>query len=262
MTPPLLELQGVTKRFGGLCAVGDCSFTVQAGHAHGIIGPNGAGKTTLFNLVTGIYRPDAGDIRFRGESLVGRRPNWIAARGIGRTFQNIRLCKELSVLDNVRVAFDSRLATTPLAALFALPGLRRDEQRSIDECLALLEPFGLAAHALKPAGGLPYGLQRRLEIARAIALKPALLLLDEPAAGLNTAEMNQLLEFLRWVREHYAVTIVLIEHHMKLVMGLCDRISVFDFGQKIAEGAPAEIRENRRVIDAYLGESEPEEGAS
>jgi ABC-type branched-subunit amino acid transport system ATPase component len=251
---PLLRLDGVTKRFGGLCAVSGCDLAVQAGHAHGIIGPNGAGKTTLFNLITGIYRPDAGDIRLRGRSLVGLRPNQIARCGVGRTFQNIRLCKELSVLDNVRVAYDTRLSTSPLAALLALPGFRRDEERSADESFALLESFGLAALADKPARALPYGLQRRLEIARAIALKPSLLLLDEPAAGLNHAEMDELLRFLRWVRDHYEVTIVLIEHHMKLVMGLCDRISVFDFGAKIAEGTPAEIRANRRVIDAYLGE--------
>ncbi len=185
---------------------------------------------------------------------MGRRPNWIATRGIGRTFQNIRLCKELTVLDNVRIAFDTRLGTTPLAALFALPGLRRDERRSRDESLAILEAFGLGAEAGALAGELSYGRQRRLEIARAIALKPALLLLDEPAAGLNSAEMAELLEFLRWVRGHFGVTIVLIEHHMQLVMGLCDRISVFDFGEKIAEGTPAEIRADRRVIDAYLGE--------
>jgi ABC-type branched-subunit amino acid transport system ATPase component len=251
---PLLCLDGVTKRFGGLCAVSGCDLAVQAGHAHGIIGPNGAGKTTLFNLITGIYRPDSGGIRLRGQSLVGLRPNQIARRGVGRTFQNIRLCKELSVLDNVRVAYDTRLSTSPLAALFALPGLRRDEERSAAESFALLESFGLASLADKPARALPYGLQRRLEIARAIALKPSLLLLDEPAAGLNHAEMDEMLRFLRWVRDHFEVTIVLIEHHMKLVMGLCDRISVFDFGAKIAEGTPDEIRANRRVIDAYLGE--------
>ena len=251
---PLLRLEGVTKRFGGLCAVSGCDLAVQAGHAHGIIGPNGAGKTTLFNLVTGIYRPDAGDIRLRGQSLAGLRPNQIALRGIGRTFQNIRLCKELSVLDNVRLAYDTRLSTSPLSALLALPGLRRDERRSADESLALLEAFGLGHLADQQARALPYGLQRRLEIARAIALKPSLLLLDEPAAGLNHAEMDELLRFLRWVRGHFGVTIVLIEHHMKLVMGLCDRISVFDFGVKIAEGTPEEIRADRRVIDAYLGE--------
>ena len=251
---PLLQLTGVTKRFGGLCAVSACDLAVQPVHAHGIIGPNGAGKTTLFNLITGIYRPDAGDIRLRGQSLVGLRPNQIARRGIGRTFQNIRLCKELSVLDNVRLAYDTRLSTSPLAALLALPGFRRDEQASADESLALLESFGLGHLAEQQARALPYGLQRRLEIARAIALKPSLLLLDEPAAGLNHAEMDELLRFLRWVRDHFAVTIVLIEHHMKLVMGLCDRISVLDFGVKIAEGTPEEIRANRRVIDAYLGE--------
>ncbi|MCU0792885.1 MAG: ABC transporter ATP-binding protein [Opitutaceae bacterium] len=251
---PLLELRGVTKHFGGLRAVASCDLVVQAGHAHGIIGPNGAGKTTLFNLITGIYQPDAGYIRLRGESLVGRRPNWIAARGVGRTFQNIRLCKELTVLDNVRLAYDSRLKTSPLAALFSTPALRRDELRSRDESLAILEAFGLGAEALTPAGALAYGRQRRLEIARAIALQPAVLLLDEPAAGLNSGEMAELLGFLRWVRERFNVTIVLIEHHMQLVMGLCDRISVFDFGEKIAEGTPAEIRADRRVIDAYLGE--------
>ncbi len=251
---PLLQLTGVTKRFGGLCAVSACDLAVQPGHAHGIIGPNGAGKTTLFNLITGIYRPDAGDIRLRGQSLVGLRPNQIARRGIGRTFQNIRLCKELSVLDNVRLAYDTRLSTSPLSALLALPGFRRDEQASAGESLALLESFGLGHLAEQQARALPYGLQRRLEIARAIALKPSLLLLDEPAAGLNHAEMDELLRFLRWVRDHFEVTIVLIEHHMKLVMGLCDRISVLDFGVKIAEGTPGEIRSNRRVIDAYLGE--------
>jgi len=255
---PLLRLEGVTKRFGGLCAVAGCDLAIQAGHAHGIIGPNGAGKTTLFNLITGIYRPDTGDIRLRGQSLVGLRPNQIARRGVGRTFQNIRLCKELSVLDNVRLAYDTRLSTSPLSALFALPGLRRDEKASADESFALLESFGLGHLAGQQARALPYGLQRRLEIARAIALKPSLLLLDEPAAGLNHAEMDELMRFLKWVRDHFAVTIVLIEHHMKLVMGLCDRISVLDFGAKIAEGTPEEIRANRRVIDAYLGEEADE----
>lgn len=252
----LLEITRVTKRFGGLCAISDCDVSVQAGHAHGIIGPNGAGKTTLFNLITGIYQPTEGDISFRGKSIAGFRPSRVANLGIGRTFQNIRLCKNLTVLDNVRVAFDSQLHYSPVAALLRLPRSGRDEQRSIDESMALLEPFGLAGHAHDVAGDLPYGFQRKLEIARALALKPELLLLDEPAAGMNTGETADLTEFLRWVRNEYKVTLILIEHHMHLVMSLCDRITVLDFGQTIADGTPEEIRGNQRVIDAYLGGTE------
>jgi branched-chain amino acid transport system ATP-binding protein len=254
----LLQIENVTKRFGGLCAISQCSLAVEAGRTHGIIGPNGAGKTTLFNLITGIYKPTEGAIRFRGESIAGLRPGRIALKGIARTFQNIRLCKNLSALDNVRIAFDSQLHHTSLEALFRLPRQGRDERRSIDESLRLLEPFGLAEHAHAVAGELPYGLQRKLEIARALALKPAVLLLDEPAAGMNTGETAALTEFLRWVRDEYKVTLVLIEHHMHLVMNLCDRITVLDFGQTIAEGTPAEIRENPRVIEAYLGGTEDE----
>jgi branched-chain amino acid transport system ATP-binding protein len=256
----LLEIDNVTKRFGGLCAISKCNVRVMEGHAHGIIGPNGAGKTTLFNLITGIYKPTEGDIRFRGESIAGLRPGRIALKGIGRTFQNIRLCKNLTVLDNVRIAFDSQLHYSPLEAMLRLPRLGRDERRSIDESMKLLEPFGLTPHAHAVAGDMSYGLQRKLEIARALALKPRLLLLDEPAAGLNTGETAALTEFLRWVKSEFQVTLVLIEHHMHLVMNLCDRITVLDFGQTIAEGTPAEIRENPRVIDAYLGGTEVEQG--
>jgi branched-chain amino acid transport system ATP-binding protein len=248
----------VTKRFGGLCAISDCCVSVKEGDAHGIIGPNGAGKSTLFNLITGIYRPTEGTIRFRGESITGMRPGRIALKGIGRTFQNIRLCTSLTVLDNVRIAFDSQLRYSLPGALFRLPQLEREEKRSISESLRLLEPFGLAGHANELAGELPYGSQRRLEIVRALALKPSLLLLDEPAAGLNTGETAALTEFLRWVKNHFQVTIILIEHHMHLVMNLCNRITVLDFGQTIAEGSPEEVRANPRVIDAYLGGS-PEE---
>lgn len=252
----LLEIDHVTKRFGGLCAISQCSFAVQAGHAHGVIGPNGAGKTTLFNLITGIYKPTEGDIRFRGESIAGLRPGQIALKGIGRTFQNIRLLKNQTVLDNVRIAFDSQLHYNPLQAMLGMSRLRRDEMRSIDESFKLLEPFGLARHAYDFASELPYGSQRKLEIARALALKPSVLLLDEPAAGMNTGETADLTEFLRWVRSHFDVTLVLIEHHMHLVMNLCDRITVLDFGQTIADGSPEEIRANSRVIEAYLGGSE------
>lgn len=250
----LLQLDAVTKRFGGLCAVSSARLDVHAGQAHGIIGPNGAGKTTLFNLITGIYAPDEGTIRFDGTDIAGWRPNHIAACGIGRTFQNIRLCRELTVLDNVRMAFDVRLKSTPWAAMLNLPSHRREEQRSIEGSYELLKAFGMESYAELKAGGLAYGLQRRLEIARALALKPRVLLLDEPAAGMNSAETLRLMEFLRWVREHFEVTLVLIEHHMKLVMGLCDRITVLDFGVTIADGTPMEIQGNRRVIDAYLGE--------
>ena len=256
----LLEIQNVTKRFGGLCAISACNVSVAPGHAHGIIGPNGAGKTTLFNLITGIYKPTEGDIRFRGQSIAGHRPGRIALAGIGRTFQNIRLCKSLTVLDNVRIAYDSQLRYSPIEAFFRLPRSGRDEQRSIAESMALLEPFGLSKHAHDTAGDLPYGSQRKLEIARALALKPELLLLDEPAAGMNTGETAALTEFLRWVRSEFKVTLVLIEHHMHLVMNLCDRITVLDFGQTIADGTPEEIRANPRVIEAYLGGTEDEQG--
>jgi len=255
----LLEIDNVTKRFGGLCAILKCNVTVQAGHTHGIIGPNGAGKTTLFNLITGIYKPTEGDIRFRGESIAGIRPGRIALKGIGRTFQNIRLLKNQTVLDNVRIAYDSQLHYSPLEAMGRLPRLNRDENASIAESMKLLEPFGLAGHANDLASELPYGFQRKLEIARALALKPALLLLDEPAAGMNTGETADLTEFLRWVKNHYQVTLVLIEHHMHLVMNLSDRITVLDFGQTIAEGTPEEIRANPRVIEAYLGGTEDEQ---
>ena len=243
-------------RFGGLCAIANCSLDVEAGRTHGIIGPNGAGKTTLFNLITGIYRPSSGDIRFKRESISGLRPNRVAALGIARTFQNIRLFKNLTVLENVRVAFDSQLHYSPFATFFALRRQARDERRSIEESFRLLSPLG-------------WPNRRTLSCRRIVARFPetardctrtrprrASILLDEPAAGMNTAETATLTEFLRWVREEFRLTLVLIEHHMHLVMNLCDRITVLDFGQTIAEGTPKEIRDNPRVIEAYLGETE------
>ena len=249
----LLELQDVTQRFGGLCAVSNCSLAVEPARTHGIIGPNGAGKTTLFNLITGIYKPSEGRIRFQGKDITGERPNRIAVRGIARTFQNIRLFRNLTVLDNVRTALDSQLRHSPIEALLRLPRHGREEQRSVRDSLTLLEPFGLLDSANALAGELSYGSQRRLEIARALALKPSLLLLDEPGAGVNSSEIGPLIEFLRWLRGHFDVTLVVIEHHMPLVMKLCEHITVLDFGQIIAEGTPDQIRSDTRVIDAYLG---------
>lgn len=251
---PLLETRGVTQRFGGLCAVSDFSLKVEPGHAHGIIGPNGAGKTTVFNVVTGIYEPTQGEILFRGEKISGLRPSTIARRGVARTFQNIRLFRDLSVLDNVRVARDCRAFYFWTAALTQLPSARRAERKTIAYCRDLLEQLGLGDVADERAGDLPYGSQRRLEIARAMALEPQLLLLDEPAAGMNSAETLKLIEFLGWLRNHFSVTLLLIEHHMQLVMNFCDRITVLDFGATIAEGTPEHIRANPKVIEAYLGQ--------
>ena len=250
----LLELQGVTKRFGGLCAVSDCSLKVLRGKTHGVIGPNGAGKTTVFNLITGIYRPTEGNILFCGENITGLRPNQIARHGIGRTFQNIRLFKNLTVLENVRIAFDVHVRYTTFEALFSLPRARKGEADSVEQSMELLRKLELDDSAYLVARHLPYGFQRRLEIARALALRPAILLLDEPAAGMNPAESERLAEFLLWVRDTFHVTILLIEHHMKLVMGICDSITVLDFGVTIAEGTAQEVRSNPRVIEAYLGE--------
>jgi len=256
---PLLEVRGVTMRFGGLVAVSDLSLEVTPGHAHGIIGPNGAGKTTAFNVITGIYAPTSGDILFRGEPVAGLRPSTIARRGIARTFQNIRLFKELSVLDNVRIAHDAHARYSWPGAMVQLPSARHAEKETIASCLDMLEKFGLGDVAYERAGDLPYGSQRRLEIARAMALQPSLLLLDEPAAGMNSAETLKLVEFLGWLRDHFSVTMLLIEHHMQLVMTFCDRITVLDFGKTIAEGTADGVRRNSKVIEAYLGQEDGHE---
>jgi branched-chain amino acid transport system ATP-binding protein len=256
---PLLEVRGVTMRFGGLVAVSDLSLEVTPGHAHGIIGPNGAGKTTAFNVITGIYAPTSGDILFRGEPIAGLRPSTIARRGIARTFQNIRLFRDLTVLDNVRIAHDAHARYSWPGAMVQLPSARHAEKETIARCLDMLEKFGLGDVAYERAGELPYGSQRRLEIARAMALQPSLLLLDEPAAGMNSAETLKLVEFLDWLRDHFSVTMLLIEHHMQLVMTLCDRITVLDFGKTIAEGTADEVRRNPKVIEAYLGQEDGHE---
>ena len=251
---PLLQIDGLTHSFGGLMAVAGFSTTLNERETVGLIGPNGAGKTTIFNLLCGLYRPQTGELRFEGRLLNNLRPHQITSLGIGRTFQNIRLWNELSVIDNLRIAHYSQMEYGFLDTFFLTPRLRRAELRVRAEALDLLELFGLAQYAQERPRNLPYGLQRRVEICRALVMKPKLLLLDEPAAGMNQGEIGQLVELIQWVREHFQVTIWIIEHQMRVIMNVCDWIQVLDFGKTIARGTPEEIRNNSRVIEAYLGE--------
>jgi branched-chain amino acid transport system ATP-binding protein len=251
----LLELANVTKSFGGIKAVTGVSLAVPRGAIFGLIGPNGAGKTTVFNLVTGVYRPDSGTIRFESTDLVHKKPAEIAAVGVARTFQNIRLFSQMSVLDNVLVACETARRTGLRSALARSSAFRDEERTMRDKALELLDLFELSRLADERSTSLSYGNQRRLEIARALMLGPRLLLLDEPAAGMNYGEAEGLKKQIRWLRERFDLTVVLVEHNMQVVMSVCEEIHVLDYGETIAHGSPEQIREHPKVLAAYLGES-------
>jgi branched-chain amino acid transport system ATP-binding protein len=250
----ILEVKNLSIVFGGLHAVEDFSMEIRAGQLYGLIGPNGAGKTTLFNLLTGVYKPTMGTFYLDGENITGRSPVEINRKGVARTFQNIRLFKDMSVIDNVKVGLHNKKKSGVFESIFRLPRFLREEREMEEEALALLRVFDLHEQRNFLASNLPYGKQRKLEIARALATGPKLLLLDEPAAGMNPNETEELMRTIRFIREEFHITILLIEHDMKLVAGICEELSVLNFGTLLAQGKTAEVLRNPEVIAAYLGE--------
>lgn len=252
----ILEMQGVTMRFGGLTAVSGLNFGLESGEIVGLIGPNGSGKTTAFNMISGFYKPTAGRILFEGREINGLRPDQVTAMGLARIFQANRLFKEQTVLDNVLIGHHLRLKSNPISAILRLPGYMKQIDETYSKSMWLLKNLGLTQFAQEMAGSLPYGMQRKLEVARALATDPRLLLLDEPAAGLSHEEVTDMMDFVLKIREDYKLTVLLVEHDMRVVMTICPRIVVLNHGEMIAQGSPDEIANDPVVVKAYLGESQ------